>query len=182
MKNITVNGLKFKTLFSASDINAQVQRISKEICNDYKDKAPIFVCVLTGSVHFASDLFRACEELPDAEIAFIRFKSYDGMQSSGSVKTVMGLCESIENRHVIIIEDIVDTGRTAVQLVEALKAENPASVKFATLIYKPTANQTGLKPDYVGMEIEPKFILGYGLDFDGKCRNLRDIYVLDNEK
>ena len=117
----------------------------------------------------------------DAEISFMRLKSYEGTSTTGVVKEVLGLSENIKGRTVIIIEDIVDTGHTISGLIETLKARQPASLKVATLLFKPEALQCDVKPDYIGFAIPPKFIIGYGLDLDGLARNLPDIYVLDEE-
>lgn len=114
----------------------------------------------------------------DAEITFIRLKSYEGTSSTGTVKEVMGLTEDIAGRPVIVVEDIVDTGNTIRRLVDDLEAKNPAQVKIATLLFKPESLRCDVTPDYVGFAIPPKFIIGYGLDLDGLARNLKDIYVL----
>jgi len=154
-----------------------VRRLAQEIKRDYANENPLFLCVLNGAFIFAADLFRACD-LRDAEITFIRFKSYDGMSSTGKVKEIMGLSEDITGRNVIIVEDIIDSGVTAAQLRKELAKSNPKSVKMVSLLFKPDALTVGQGPEYVGFEIPSKFILGYGLDLDGLARNLPDIYVL----
>ena len=111
----------------------------------------------------------------------MRYKSYEGTASSGKVKEVMGLTEDIEGRDVVIIEDIVDTGLTASMMVADFRKRNPRSIRFVTLLHKPDSSKTGFQPDYVAFSIEPKFIIGYGLDLDGKVRNLKDIYVIKED-
>ena len=179
-KQVIVDGLTFVPYLTRDEIAAQVKRVGEEIAKDYEGKAPIFLCVLTGAFVFASDLIRATG-LNDSKITFIRYKSYEGTSSTGAVKQIIGLTDDIEGRDVIIIEDIVDTGLTACKMIEDLKKQNPASVKFATLLYKPISSQTGFTPDYVAFTIPPKFIIGYGLDLDGKARNMPDIYVIKED-
>jgi hypoxanthine phosphoribosyltransferase len=181
MKEVTFKGLTFEPYITKDEISKQVQRVAKEIRNDCKDDAPLFLCVLNGAFIFAADLFRACD-FPKAEITFIRFKSYEGTESTGVVKEIMGLNEDITGRTVIIVEDIVDTGVTAMQLRTMLAAHHPKDVKMATLLFKPASLNTGNPPEYVGFKIPSKFIIGYGLDLDGEARNLSDIYVLKSEK
>ena len=176
----TYEGLTFQPYISKEEIAARVEEIGQQIMRDCADKMPLFVCVLNGAFPFASDLFRAVEGL-DAEISFIRLKSYEGTESTGAVKEVLGLSDNIEGRTVIVIEDIVDTGNTIYRLVEDLKKKNPADVKVATLLFKPDALVRPVKPDYVGFSIPTKFIIGYGLDLNGKARNLNDIYILKED-
>ncbi len=183
MEEVTIKGLTFVPYLKEEEILKQVKRVAGEIRRDLEPgDAPIFLCVLNGAFVFAADVFREVD-VPESEITFIRFKSYEGTQSTGVVKQVMGLTESLEGRTVIIIEDIVDTGVTAQQLRATLKEQNPKSVKMATLLFKPQSLTTGQVPEYVGFEIPSKFIIGYGLDLDGQARGLRDIWVLkDKEK
>ena len=177
MEEVTYQGLTFEPYIRREEIAKQVYRLAQEIKRDYTNANVMFLCVLTGSFIFAADLFRACD-LSDAEIVFIRFKSYDGMSSTGEVDEIMGLCEDITGRNILIVEDIVDSGVTAVQLRKELEKRNPESVKMVSLLFKPDALTVGKAPDYIGFEIPSKFIVGYGLDLDGKARNLPDIYVL----
>lgn len=179
MKQVTYNGLTFEPYIERETIQARIKELAKIITEEYKGKKPLFVCVLNGAFSFASELFLNVDT--DAEITFIRLKSYEGTSSSGVVKEVMGLTEDITGRPVIVVEDIVDTGNTIHRLVNDLKAKNPASVKIATLLFKPESLTCDVNPDYVGFAIPPKFIIGFGLDLDGLARNLQDIYVLKEQ-
>lgn len=179
MKQVTYNGLTFEPYIERETIQARIKELAKIITEEYRGKKPLFVCVLNGAFSFASELFLNVDT--DAEITFIRLKSYEGTSSSGVVKEVMGLTEDISGRPVIVVEDIVDTGNTIHRLVNDLKAKNPASVKIATLLFKPESLTCDVNPDYVGFAIPPKFIIGFGLDLDGLARNLQDIYVLKEQ-
>ncbi len=177
---IVVDGLTFVPYLDRETIAREVRRVATEIRRDYEGKRPLFLCVLNGAFMFAADLLRETG-LNDASISFVRYSSYEGTSSSGRIKELMGLTEDIEGRDVIIVEDIVDTGLTASYMVDDLRRRNPDSIRFATLLYKPASSKTGFRPDYVAFDIPPKFIIGYGLDLDGRVRNLKDIYVIEEE-
>lgn len=180
-QTVTVNGLTFVPYIRKEEIDKQVKRVAEEIRHDLKgSESPVFLCVLNGAFMFAADLIREAG-INEANINFVRYSSYSGTQSTGKVKEIMGLHEDIEGRDIVIIEDIVDTGLTALHMIEDIRKKKPASVRFATLLYKPESSKTGFKPDYVAFEIPPAFIIGYGLDLDGKVRNLPDIYVIKED-
>ena len=179
MEHISYKGLEFEPYIKNEEIQKEVKRVASEITRDCGNEKPLFLCVLNGAFIFAADLFRSVDF--ESEISFIRYKSYSGMSSTGEVKEVLGLTESIEGRTVIIVEDIVDTGLTATQLIESLKTKNPKQIKLATLLFKPDSSTCGLVPDYVCFNIPSKFIIGYGLDLNGLARNLPDIYILSKD-
>ena len=182
MKTITLQGLEFEPYITKQQIATQVKRVAAEINEDLDgDDAPLFICVLNGAFIFAADLYREVS-LPHSQITFVRFKSYDGMCSTGELRQLMGLQEDIEGKNVIVIEDIVDTGTTAAELMNMLAEHNPKSIKLATLLFKPNSIINQVMPDYVGFNIPSKFIIGYGLDLDGEARNLSDIYILSKDK
>ena len=151
-------------------------KIGRQMQADFKDTAPLFLCVLNGSFIFAADLFKVYEG--PAEISFIKLSSYKGTTTTEEVKTVIGLTEDITGRDLVILEDIIDSGITVTHLVDDLQKYNPRTIKIATLLLKPEALRTAVRPDYVGMEIPNDFIVGYGLDYDGFGRNLKDIYKI----
>ena len=182
MKTITLQGLEFEPYITKQQIATQVKRVAAEINEDLDgDDAPLFICVLNGAFIFAADLYREVN-LPHSQITFVRFKSYDGMCSTGELRQLMGLQEDIEGKNVIVIEDIVDTGTTAAELINLLAEHNPKSIKLCTLLFKPNSIINQVLPDYVGFNIPSKFIIGYGLDLDGEARNLSDIYILSKDK
>lgn len=175
-EKVKIDGLSFVPYLKEEDIKREVKRVAEELKRDLDGKSPFFIIVLNGAFIFAADLIREAG-LNDAPITFVRYKSYEGTNTSGSVRQIFGLNDDIEGKDVIIIEDIVDTGITANLMVNDLKKRNPASVRFVTLLHKPESSRTGFKPDYVAFSIPSKFIIGYGLDLDGKARNLKDIYI-----
>jgi len=174
--NVQVKDLHFEPFISHHSIQARVVELANRLTVDYHGKNPVFLSVLNGSFMFTSDLMKSF--LAPCEISFIKLASYQGTESTGEVKTLIGINNKIENRHVIIIEDIVDTGTTIKKILELIWQHNPASVKIMTLLFKPEAFQENMEIDYVGFDIENKFVVGYGLDYDGFGRNMNQIYVV----
>ena len=164
----------FDLLLDASQIRERVKALSKQMENDYLGKRPVFVVVLNGAFHFASDLTRYFEDKCD--IAFVKYTSYQGTKSTGMLNRSLGLQESVFGRHVILLEDIVDSGLTIAGIFEELAQKEPLSIRVATLLYKPKALKHLVKPDYVGFEIGNEFVVGYGMDYNGLGRNLPEIY------
>ena len=174
--SIQVLDKKFQPYIKAEQIHEQVTKLSKQINTDYAGKKPLFIAILNGSFMFAADLFK--ELTIDAEICFIKLASYKGTKSTGNVITSIGLDLPLQDRHVIIIEDIVDTGKTLHEFLPQLMNQQPASLKIAALLHKPEALVYPLTIDYLGFNVPNKFLLGYGLDYDGLGRNLKEIYQL----
>ncbi|GHT72737.1 hypoxanthine phosphoribosyltransferase [Bacteroidia bacterium] len=171
---IQLKDKQFEVFLSEETLLNEIERVAGQLNKDLKDKDPVFVCVLNGAYMFAAEL--TGRFLSTCEMTFIRLKSYDGMERGGKMKEVQGLVEKIEGRHVVVIEDIIDTGHTMSHLLEVLKEKNPESIRIATLLFKPDALQMDIKPDYVVQEIPNDFVVGFGLDYDGHGRNLRNIY------
>ncbi|WP_338874239.1 hypoxanthine phosphoribosyltransferase [Spirosoma sp. SC4-14] len=174
---ITIKDKTFVPLISAEAIQARIQELAEQINQEYADKHPLIVVVLNGAFLFAADLAKNLT-IP-CEITFIRVSSYRATESSGQVKQILGLNESIEGRDIIVVEDIVDTGLTLAQVCDQLQEKGPKSLTIATLLFKPSALQKPLDLHYVGFEIENRFVLGYGLDYDGLGRNTPNILVLE---
>ena len=173
-KQVKLNDKTFRLYKSESEILSAVRNIAHQINEDYIGKRPILIPILNGSFIFAADLIK--ELMLDCEVCFLKVTSYGGISSSGVVSTLIGLQENIEGRHIIIIEDIVDTGNTLAKILPVIQEKNPASLKITSLLFKPMALKHAIIIDYVGMEIPNEFIVGYGLDYNGLGRNLRDIY------
>ncbi len=157
-------------------IQQRVKEIAASINQEYAGKRPLFIAILNGSFMFASDLFK--QLTVEAELCFIKLSSYKGMQTSGRVITTIGLDDDLFGRDVIIVEDIVDTGKTLHNFLPRLIHQQPKSLKMVTLLHKPEATEFPLALDYVGFSIPNKFVVGYGLDYDGLGRNLKEIYQL----
>lgn len=173
---IQVLDKKFQPYIKAARIQEEIARLGGQINAEYAEKNPLFIAILNGSFMFASDLFK--ELTVDAEICFIKLASYKGTKSTGNVVTSIGLDESLKGRHVIIVEDIVDTGKTLFEFLPQLVNQQPASLKIAALLHKPEALAFPITIDYLGFSVPNKFLLGYGLDYDGHGRNLKEIYQL----
>jgi hypoxanthine phosphoribosyltransferase len=176
MPVIKVHDKSFDTYLSEETIFKRVREISEQINEDYAGKRPLFIAILNGSFMFASDLFKQLS-IP-AELCFIKLASYKGMKSSGKVVTSIGLEEDLYGKDVIIVEDIVDTGKTLHNFLPKLLHQQPKSLKIAALLHKSEATEYPLQLDYVGFDIPNKFVVGYGLDYDGLGRNLKEIYQL----
>ena len=179
MSVVQVIDKKFKPYLSAAEIGDRIKAVAAEINKDYEGKKPIFIAILNGSFMFASDLFKAITV--EAEICFIKLASYKGTTSTGNVITSIGLDEPLQGRHVIIIEDIVDTGTTLNKFLPQLYNQQPASLKIAALLHKPEALEHPIVIDYLGFNVPNIFLLGFGLDYDGLGRNLAEIYQLTTE-
>ncbi|MBS1661396.1 MAG: hypoxanthine phosphoribosyltransferase [Bacteroidetes bacterium] len=176
MSIIRVHDKDFEPYLSAGEIEAKIQGIARQVDKDYADKKPLFVAILNGSFMFASDLFKAITI--ESEICFIKLASYKGTKSTGQVITAIGLDTDMHGRHVIILEDIVDTGKTLSEFLPQLEHQQPASLKIAALLHKPEATVYPISVDYLGFSVPNKFLLGYGLDYDGLGRNIPSIYKL----
>jgi hypoxanthine phosphoribosyltransferase len=174
MEFYRVHDKQFRPYISASKIETCVKKLASEIDQDYKDKQPLFIAILSGSFMFASDLFKHIT-IP-AEICFIKLASYKGTSSTGNVITSIGLDVEMHERDVVIIEDIIDTGRTLHAFLPQLHHQNPKSLKICALLHKPESMVYPVNIDYLGFSIPEKFVIGYGLDYDGLGRNLPEIY------
>jgi hypoxanthine phosphoribosyltransferase len=168
---------KFRPFITRQQLAARIAELGSQLNADYEGKKPLFITVLNGAFMFAADLMREVQIA--SEISFIKFTSYQSMHSTGKVDQVIGIQEDLRDRHVIILEDIVDTGITMSDIYNEVKQFQPASVETVSLLLKPASLQKPVRIKYVGFEIESRFVVGYGLDYDGHGRNLHDIYVLD---
>lgn len=176
-QTVKAHDLNFELFINEQTIQKTVADIGEKITQDYQNKKPLLLGILNGSFVFAADLMRTLEI--DAEIEFVKLTSYEGLNSSGILREMIGLEESkIENRHLIIIEDIIDTGNTLARFLPELEKMNPASIALATFLLKPEALQHPLKISYLGIKIPNKFVIGYGLDYNGLGRGLRGIYQI----
>ncbi|WP_205499643.1 hypoxanthine phosphoribosyltransferase [Rufibacter psychrotolerans] len=171
---VTIQDKQFSIYIPERKILHSVEIVAARLSHDYKGKQPLFLSVLNGSFMFASDLMK--EMSIECEIAFMRLSSYADMESTGQVKEIMGLKEDIRGRHVVVVEDIVDTGHTIAGLIPQLQEKGAASIEVATLLIKPESLQHELNIKYPAMSIANDFVVGYGLDYNGLGRNLRDIY------
>jgi hypoxanthine phosphoribosyltransferase len=173
---IKVHDKYFIPYLSEAQIQQRITELALSIEQDYTGKDLLFLGILNGSFMFAADLFRQIR-IPST-ISFIKLASYKGTTSTGTVITAIGLEEDVTDKHIILIEDIVDTGKTMSNFIPGLEKMQPASIRICTLLQKPEALQFPLETDYVGFAIPDKFVVGYGLDYDGYGRNSREIYQI----
>ena len=176
MSIVKVKDKTFKTFISEAEIKQRVKEVARQISSDMEGKNPLLLCVLNGSFVFAADLLR--EMTIPCEVSFVKLASYQGVTSTGKVREVIGINEDLAGRHVVIVEDIVDTGRTMKQMVESLGTRQPASVHICTLFVKPDKLEEQLDIDYAAFSIPNDFIVGYGLDYDQQGRGLKEVYTL----
>lgn len=174
MSTIKVHERNFEIYLTEEVIQQRVKEIAAQINEDFAGKRPLFIAILNGSFMFASDLFKHLTI--ESELCFIKLASYKGMKSSGKVVTSIGLEEDLFGKEVIIVEDIVDTGKTLFNFLPKLMHQQPKTLKIAALLHKSEATEYPLTIDYVGFDIPDKFVVGYGLDYDGLGRNLKEIY------
>ena len=179
MDKIKLLDRRFKKMIPAEEIDKAVERVAEQLNERYAGKTPVFLGVLSGSFLFLSDLVRKINF--DSRLAFVKISSYEGTQSTGNVKQQLGIDFDIEGKDIIIVEDIVETGHSMNYLLDYLRQRNPASVSICTLFFKPEKFLYEYKIDYVAMPIGNEFIVGYGLDYNQIGRNLKDIYVLDED-
>lgn len=178
MGQVTLHDKHFEKYLTEEQIQVAIQRLAIDINEAYQGKKVLFVSVLNGAFMFSADLLKSIDL--ECEITFIKLASYHGTSSSGIVKQLIGLNEELNDREIVILEDIVDTGNTLVKIMEDFKLFEPKSVAIACLLFKPDAYKKEIPIHFKGIEIPNEFIVGYGLDYDGLGRNLRDIYKLRN--
>ncbi len=176
MNTIQIKDKNFSLSIPEEKIQEAVKKVGEAINNDLADQNPLFIGVLNGAFMFAADLMKYVT-IP-SEITFVKLSSYEGLYTTGNVKEIIGLNESVIGRNVVVIEDIVDTGITMERILSSLKVKGASSIRVATFLQKPDALQRDIQIDYIAMKIPNDFIVGYGLDYDGYGRNLRDIYTV----
>jgi len=175
-KMIAIKDLFFEPYLEEEVILDRIKVLANSINHDYKTKKPILIAVLNGSFMFMSDI---CKEITiDMTVSFIKVASYSGLRSDGKVRDLIGLDESLEGRDVLIVEDIVDTGNSMAHLIKVIRDKQPKSVEVVSLLLKPDALKEPIGIKYTGFEIPDLFVVGYGLDYDGQGRNLRNIYQI----
>ena len=173
---IQLHDKEFVPFISAEEIDFAIKKMVAQIEDDFADEIPVFVGVLNGSFMVVSDFVKKYSK--PCEVSFVKMASYEGMSSTNEVKQLIGLNQDLTGRTVVVIEDIIDTGHTIVELKALFKQQNPKHFKIATLFLKPEVYKKDVKIDYIGMQIPNKFIVGFGLDYDGLGRNLPEVYQL----
>ena len=168
-----IKDLEFVSFISPARIQKRVKELAEQICEDYKEKNPVFLPILNGSFMFAADLFKNID-IP-CRVSFVKISSYAGTMSSGQLKTLLGIEESLFNQHIVIVEDIIDSGLTLTRMTDELRALGAKSVEVTTLLRKQPARDKKIEARYVGFDIDNEFVIGYGLDYDGLHRNSKEI-------
>lgn len=177
MKKVRLKDKNFQLFIDSKELNNSIESLSNKINQDYSDREPIFLCVLNGAFVFAAELIKRFNH--ECQVSFVKLSSYQGVQSSGTINSLIGLNEDIKEKDVIIVEDIVDTGQTIANIVENILNKNPRSIEVATLLYKPKSYQKQIPIKYKAIEIGNDFIVGFGLDYNGLGRNLEEIYIIE---
>lgn len=179
MKKITLKDKTFRTFIPNEKIEEAICKVSEKLNADYKEcgEIPVILCTLNGAIMFTAGLMKRLDF--DCELISLKLSSYIGTESTGKVRQVMGMTGDISGKRVIIVEDIVDTGNTIVDLMNIVKEKGAKDCRVCTMLLKPEVYKKDVKLDYVAMEIPNKFIVGYGLDYDELGRNYKDIYILD---
>ncbi len=178
MKTVKILDKKFEISIPSEEIQLKIEMMADEINKELKDRSVVFVVILNGAFMFASDLYKRITL--DSRISFLKLASYAGTSSTGNIKQLIGLNESLKDKTAVVVEDIIDTGDTLDSILKQLKGFEPAEIKIASLLHKPDSYGYEHKIDYLGFSIPNDFIVGYGLDYDGFGRNLQSIYtVLD---
>ena len=175
MSNVKILDKEFELFIPYEKIRSVVEKMAEEMNEKLAGKNPLFLCILNGSFMFAAEIFKRITLL-DSEISFVKLASYSGTKTTGQVKELIGLNEDLEGRTIVVLEDIVDSGITIENTIQQIRKKNPADIQVATLLLKPDALVKDVKLDYIGLEIPNDFIVGYGLDYDGRGRNLIDIF------
>ena len=177
MKKVRLKDRSFQLFIDSKELNDSIESLANKINQDYSDREPIFICVLNGAFVFAAELIKRFNH--ECQVSFVKLSSYQGLQSSGSINSLIGLNEDIKGKDVIIVEDIVDTGQTIANIVENILNKNPRSTEVATLLFKPKSYQKIIPIKYKALEIGNDFIVGFGLDYNGLGRNLEEIYIIE---
>lgn len=179
MKRIRIWDKEFELSYSYENISQAIRKIADQMRDDLDGKNPLFICILNGAFMFASDLLKELE-MEDAEISFLKLASYQGTNSTGVTRELIGLDEDLTGRTVVILEDVVDSGLTMANVIKQIFSKGAKEVKIAALLFKPDALQVDITIDYTGLVIANDFVVGYGLDYDRRGRNFKDIYSLKN--
>ena len=178
MEVVTLHGKKFRKFISSDKIQERISVLAEKIKTEMNGTQPVFIPVLNGAFFFASDLIR--QSGITCEVSFVRVSSYAGTKSSGTIKNIIGINSDISGKKIILVEDIVDTGETLLYLRSEISKHNPAEIKIASLLLKPSSLKHDAAINYLGFEVPDDFLIGYGLDYDGLGRNLNDIYKLES--